>query len=458
MHNNRDSGRHQRRRIEQRARSIHSYDFFNLLTGPELLDRVDEQLPPHRERLYPPIDTLSLFMAQTLSADASCQSAVDRHSIERVFNGLSPCSTNTGAYCKARGRLPLQLMQALTRQTGALITAQAPAQWKWQGRSVKLIDGTTVTLADTPDNQARYPQQTNQKPGLGYPIMRLVGLLCLATGAILDTAIGPYAGKSSSEHALLQMVMQSISAGDVIVADCYYCTYFVIALLQAQGADALFQQHQRRETDFRKGRRLSSKDHVVTWPKPKIRPNWLSQEQYDAAPETVTVRELKVGSKILVTTLLSDAQANRNALGALYQQRWNIELDLRNIKTTLGLKTLDCKTAGMNEKQWWVGMLAYNLIRLLMLGSAKLADVLPRQLSFKHTVQLWLAWSQGGPPDAENIEPLFALVAQQRVGKRPGRIEPRAIKRRSNSFPLLMQPRHLAREEIRRYGHPKKLK
>lgn len=456
MHDNRDAGQPQRHRVERHARSMHAFDFFNLLTGPGLLDQVDEQLPPHRERLYPPIDTLSLFMAQTLRADASCQSAVDLHSAARVSSGLSPCSTNNGAYCKARQRLPQEMVHTLTRQTGALIAEQTPSRWRWQGRRVKLIDGTTVTMPDTMENQARYPQQTNQKPGLGFPIARLVGLLCMASGAILDTATGPYAGKSSSEHSLFHRLMDNISAGDLILADCYYCTYFIIALLQARGADVLFPQHQRRRTDFRKGQRIGAKDHIVTWLKPKIRPNWLSREQYNAAPETVTVRELKVRSKILVTTLLSGTDANRKALGDLYDQRWNIELDFRNIKTTLGLKSLRCRTPDMNEKQWWVGMLAYNLIRLLMLESAKLADVLPRQISFKHSVQMWAAWSPLGLIDDDHIDLLCALVAQRRVGDRPGRVEPRALKRRSNLFPLLMQKRETARQQIRCYGHPQK--
>lgn len=323
---------------------------------------------------------------------------------------------------------------------------------------MKLVDGTTVTMPDTPENQARYPQQTNQKPGLGFPIMRAVGLLCLATGAVLDTVMGPYAGKGSSEQALFQKLMPGISDGDLIVADGYYCTYFVIALLQAQGVDVLMPQHQRRKTDFRTGQRIGHKDHRVTWHKPKIRPHWLSQDQYEAAPDTLIVRELKVRSKILITTLVSTAQASSHALAALYQQRWNIELDLRNIKSTLGLASLTCKTPDMNEKQWWIGMLAYNLIRLLMMESAKLADILPRQISFKHAVQMWAAWTRIALPGHPCPDALYALVAQQRVGTRPGRIEPRAIKRRPNSFPLMTEYRGLAREKIRLHGHPKKLK
>lgn len=459
MNPNCRSSRPQRHRIRQRARAIHAYDFFNVLTAPDLLDVVDQQLPTHRERLFPPTTTLSLFMAQTLNADASCQATIDRHVVERIANHLSPCSTATGAYCKARQRLPLTMVRALLQHTGRWLTGQSATAWRWQGRAVKLVDGTTVTMPDTVDNQWRYPQPHTQKPGLGFPVARVVALLCLGTGAVLDTALGPQAGKKGSEHALFHTLLPAITAGDILLADCYYCSYAMIALLRARGVDVVFQQHQRRHTDFRRGRQLATLDHVMVWNKPATKPSWLNQEDFDALPETMQLREVRVGSKVLVSTLLSPDQVSAQGLKALYAQRWNVELDLRNIKTTLGLDRLVCKTPSMNEKQWCVGLLAYNLIRWLMLRSAKLADILPRQLSFKHSLQLWLAWSQRGlPPDEAQIEYLLILIAQRHVGRRPGRIEPRAVKRRPKPLPLLTQPRAIAREKIRRFGHPKRLK
>ena len=178
MHITHESSPHQQRRVGHHARHLHAYDFFNLLTGSTLLDRVERHLPPHRERLYPPTDTLSLFMAQSLNPDRACQQVVNRHAVERIANGLKPCSTHTGAYCKARQRLPLEMPRALVRETGQQIAKQAQADWLWLGRAVKLVDGTTVTLPDTPMNQAMYPQQSIQKSGLGFPIARLVGLMC----------------------------------------------------------------------------------------------------------------------------------------------------------------------------------------------------------------------------------------------------------------------------------------
>lgn len=461
MHDTYEAGCHQQqRRVGEHAGRLHAYDFFNLLTRDALLDQVERHLPPHRERLYPPTDTLSLFMAQSLNPDGACQQIVNQHAVDRAASGLKPCSTHTGAYCKARQRLPLDMLSALTRETGRQIAQRAEANWQWLGRTVKLIDGTTVTLPDTAMNQTQYPQQITQKPGLGFPIARLVGLICAATGAILDAAIGPYSGKTGSEHALFRQLLSGISVNDLILADRYYCAYFVIALIKAQGADVLFQQHQRRLTDFRKGQRLGTRDHVVVWKKPKICPGWMRREQYDAFPDSLDIREVKVKSKVLVTTLLCATKVPKKALGELYASRWNIELDLRNLKTTLGMERLHCKTPAMNEKELWVYLLAYNLIRLLMTESAKQTDMLPRLLSFKHSLQLWLAWSRGGSPGFEEAHLciLYGLIAQQRVGNRPGRVEPRALKRRPKPYPLLMKPRPQARADVLRHGHPKKLK
>lgn len=186
----------------------------------------------------------------------------------------------------------------------------------------------------------------------------------------------------------------------------------------------------------------------------------MTVEQYESEPGTLTVRELEVGGRVLMTTLTCPNAIPKNALKDLYQRRWQVELDLRNIKTTLGMETLSCKTPKMGEKEMWVYLLAYNLIRLIMAQSALMADVLPRTLSFKHTLQLWLAWSgtHNQPDDQDNITGLLALVAEQSIGNRPGRMEPRAIKRRPKPYPMLTETRPLARAKVRKYGHPKKLK
>jgi hypothetical protein len=339
---------------------------------------------------------------------------------------------------------------------------RTPQTWHWRGRAVRLVDGATVALPDTPDNQELYPQPGSQQPGLGFPLCRLVGIICLASGVVLNSAMGPCQGKGSDEQSLLRSILDTLACGDILLGDAFYATYFLLCALRERGVDGVFEQQgsRRRRTDFRRGQRLGARDHLIELRKPKLKPAWMSQADYDRAPDTLTVRELYTGGKILVTTLLCPKQTTKAALKGLYRDRWHVELDLRNIKTTLGMERLSCRTPAMAEKEIWVYLLAYNLIRLLMAQSALLTDLLPRQLSFKHTLQLWIAWRQNGTgsDDERQLASLFILIAQQRVGNRPGRIEPRAMKQRPKPFPLLTKPRDIARGKIQTYGHPKKLK
>lgn len=452
---------HQHRRVQYHAASSDSYAIFNLLTGPDLLEQVESFAPAFRERLFPPTETLSMFLMQALDADSSCQKAVNDAAVKRLVSGLSPCSTHTGAYCRARQRLPTGMISALTACTGQLMTEQVPAAWRWQGRPVRLVDGATVAMPDTAANQAAYPQPSSQKPGLGFPQCRLVGIVCLPSGGLLNAAVGPCTGKGSGEQALLRSILDSLKAGDVLVGDAYFATYFLLCALHSRGVDGVFEQHgsRRISTDFRRGKRLGQRDHLIELPKPK-KPDWMSQLEYEQAPASLTVRELRTGGKTLMTTLHCPKQIPKSALNELYRDRWHIELDLRNIKTTMGMDMLSCRTPTMIDKEIWVYLLAYNLIRMMMTQAALLADQLPRHLSFKHTVQLWLVWvHRGTGVHADNMFPdLYMLIAQQQVGYRQGRTEPRAVKRRPKPFPLLTIPRQIAKERVRQHGHPKKLK
>jgi len=460
MHRTHQAGRLQQQRFRKQAANSDAFSFFNLLTGPELLDQVESLLPEHRERLFPPTETLSMFLAQAMSADRSCQRAVNDAAIKRLTGGLAVCSTHTGAYCRARKRLPLEMASTLARYTGRLIAKNIPDSWRWQGRPVRLVDGTTVTMPDTLANQAVYPQPGSQRPGLGFPLCRLVGIICLSSGALLNASMGHHKGKGCDEQTLLRSILDTLESGDILLGDAYYATYFLLCALQERGVDAVFEQQgaRRRSTDFRRGRHLGERDHLIELIKPKIKPGWMSQAYYDQTPDTVIVRELATGGKILVTTLLCPKQSPKTELKALYKSRWNVELDLRNIKTTLGMEILSCKTPDMALKEIWVYLLAYNLIRLLMAQAALLAGRLPRKISFKHTLQLWVTCNQYGTLDDSKLTGLFILIAQQQVGNRPHRIEPRTVKRRPKPFPLLTKPRNEARQEILKNGHPRMLK
>ena len=445
---------HQRRtNIGRRSRATQAVEFFNVLTNAELLQTTEALLPEHRERLYPPTVALSMFMRQVLEADGSCQKAVNGWAAQRSADGLAPCSVRTGGYCRARQRLPVEMVSTLTRETGRLLSEKALAQWLWRGRSVKLVDGTGISMPDTPENQERYPQPSTQAPGVGFPLARLVMVICLATGAALDMAIGPYSGKGTGELGLVRALLKGFAPGDVMLADALYCNYFLIATLMAAGVDVLFEQNGSRITDFRRGKSLGTRDHIVRWLKPVVRPQWMTPEQYEAFPDELTVREAKVAHQVLVTTMLDHRKVSKDDLSALYARRWNVELDLRNLKTTTGMDVLSCQTPQMNEKQLWVHLLAYNVIRLLMAQAACNVGADPREMSFKHTVQLWTEWVSRGMSATKDYGRLFTLIAQCRVGNRPGRIEPRMRKRRPKPYPWLKVPRAQARREIKIHGH-----
>lgn len=457
QHCSRRSAR-QQHQVVKHVRKVDANHFFNLLTCPRLLQWVEAHLPEHRERKFPPTVTLAMFLGQVLSADGSCQNAVDEALVSRLVSGLAPGSANTSAYCQSRARLPESMVSTLARQTAVLLSESTPHGWLWRGRHVKLVDGTTASMPDTLANQVCFPQPVQQQAGTGFPLARLVGVISLTHGAVLDAAMGAYKGKGTGEHGLFRRLKECFVAGDVMLADGYFCSYFLIAEMQRRGVDVLFEQHGARITDFRRGEKLSKRDHRVSWKKPP-RPEWMSIEEYRDSPDQITVREVKVGQKVLVTTFLNRRQTPKGELGQLFWQRWNVELDLRNIKNTLGMERFSCKTPSMVEKEMWVYVLAYNLIRLLMAEAASQAEVLPRQLSFKHTLQIWVAWSarQLFSAEPEDTTGLFKLIAQIRVGDRPGRIEPRMIKRRPNPYTYLGAPRWKARRRIKLRGNAKKL-
>jgi hypothetical protein len=397
--------------------------------------------------------TLWAFLAQMLSKDKSCTAAVARVIVLLVALGREPCAAGTGAYCKARAKLPERFLQRLACDVGVRLEDAAPASWRWRGRRVLLVDGTTVLLADTAANQAAYPQMSSQKPGVGFPILRLVVLLGLATGAALAAAMGPYTGKETGESALLRTLFSQLRPGDVLVADRYYCSYWMVVMALALGVDVVFRMHQRRHYDFRRGQRLGSGDHVVTWSKPQ-RPDWMDLATYTALPESVTVRELRipvsqrgyrVQELVLATTLVDAGSYSKDDIGDLYHKRWHAELDLRSIKSYLGMEMLRCKTPAMARKELWMHLLAYNLIRKVQAQAAQQQDLTPRTLSFAGTQQALHAFRWVLLLVHDNrpllLGCLLDVVAEHRVGNRPDRCEPRKVKRRWKTYGLLKRPR-----------------
>jgi hypothetical protein len=437
--------------------------FLELLSRALVDDACRQLNHPWRNRTYTPWITLGLFLSQVLADGHSCDEAVDRFQKARHDQGLPAVSPETTSYCEARRRLPEELPWELARRTGQAIHQRAEPPWLFHGRAVKIADGSTVTMPDTPENQAAYPQQATQAPGVGFPIARLLVVFSLAAGTVLEAILGPYQGKQTSELALLRQVLDQFQRGDIALADRFFCSYWTIAAWQARGVDVVVRLHQCRRADFRRGRRLGRDDHLVTWPKPQQVPEWMSRAEYEAMPAELTVRELRVRVKdktkrvrtLVIVTTLRDARTYRaRELGELFRQRWHAELDLRSLKSVMGMEMLRTKGPEMVRKEVAVHLLAYNLIRGIMAEAARSGGVKPRRLSFAGSLHTVRSFEEGHLYDPVTIRAdlprLLELIVRKRVGDRPDRYEPRAVKRRPKPHPLLRMPRKRAQQLIKR--------
>jgi len=356
--------------------------------------------------------------------------------------------------------LPEVVIERLAIQLANGCETAVPEGWLWYGRHAHLVDGTTVSAPDTPANQAVWPQPSSQKEGLGFPLIRMVVMMSLATGMMTGMAMGPYSGKETGETALFRSLLKGMQRGDLFVADRYMCSYFMTALGLEVGVDAVVRQHQLRTTDFRRGKSLGKGDHLVRWERP-ARPEWMDEETYERMPEFLDIREIQVHvnqpgfrteSFVVVTTLTDNKTYSSRDIATLYHKRWLVELDIRAIKTTMGMDILRCKSPEMVRKEIWTCLLAYNLIRKAMLEAALAADMSPRELSFASAMEvIGAGWSAVLLSDESRrsllIDVYLSNLAGYRVGHRPDRIEPRAIKRRPKPHRLLTKPRHAARKD-----------
>lgn len=412
--------------------------------------------------IYTTVIVLWAFLSQVL-ADGKlrgCAAAVARIADFLMAVGKTPPSPDTGDYCVAREKLNENALHELLAEMAHKIEFVTPEAWLWRGRHTKLVDGFTATMPDTPENQAAFPQQESQEKGLGFPIMRVCVILSLATACILDAAFGPYSGKETGEPALFREIIDAFQSGDVAVFDRCCCSYMMLALLMLRGVDACTRLHQQRPHDMRRGKRLGKHDRLVTWQRPS-QPPWMDDATYATIPETIVLRMMRFNiampgcrtkSITLITTLLDPDAYPAEAVAELYGYRWNVELDIRAIKQSLNLDHLRCQTPEMIRIEFWTTLLAYNLIRKVICEAAVKHDKLPRRISFTETCATILAgWSTLalGLYDAAAIERLLARIASLEIPDRPGRIEPRVLKRRRHRYPLMREPRHVLRERLK---------
>ncbi|MCA9139905.1 MAG: IS4 family transposase [Planctomycetales bacterium] len=435
-------------------------DILSRETDEQALDTIEFAW---NERIYTPLVTLWIFLGQVISADHSCRSAVARFVAHRLARGDKACSSHAGAYCQARKRLPEKFFAMVTQLVGRTLDAKVKEDWLWKGRRVFMFDGSSISMPDTEANQAEYPQTWKSKPGAGFPFARIGVLASLSCGAILDMTLSSYTGKGTGEVSLLRRMWHILKKGDVLLADSLMCNWRNLYELSERGIPVVTLINKAlRKADFRKGTRLGPDDHLVQWPKKHIRD--VGRAAQLAMPRFLTVREVRFRVErpgfrsqeiVVVTTLLDAVEYSKEDLAELYRSRWNQELDLRSIKTTMQMDVLRCKTPELVRKEIWTHFLAYNLIRTIMAQAAVKHDLAPRTISFKATMQLLeafqplLSYAAKTRRSCEDLrDQLLSAIANHRVGNRPDRTEPRKKKRRRMPYDLLNKPRAEAKLDI----------
>jgi len=398
------------------------------------------------DTIFTPIVTLKTFLLQILNGNVSCKEAVSNVLTERISNHYEANSMNTGGYCKARKRLPLPILKEMVASSGEVLHQQASDDWLWKGFRVALVDGTTLLMPDTENNQATYPQQSTQKAGLGFPILRMVGLLSFVNKGCLGYEVAPYAGKGTGETSLFSKLISLLGKQDLLLGDRYYSTYAIMSLLIQQGTSFVFRQSANVKTDFKKGTRLSAKDHIIRYNKPKRNPVWMSKYDYSKLPTELFIREFSVKGTVYVTSLIKPKIYPKKELASLYGQRWDVELDFRTIKTDMGMEMLRCKTAAMVNKEIAVNLLAYNLVCANIARSAYANHKKPYHISFMAAAQLMhsfvgLCITMTSKALEKLLYPLLKAIAYTEVGRRKRPNQPRVVKRRPKAFPLMTKPR-----------------
>ena len=423
-----------------------------------------------RGAIYTNAIVLWAFLSQVLrdGKEASCQSAVARIIAHLTCLRRPAPSSDTGDYCRARAKLPEAALKELSCLVAANAQEQVPKEWLWKkSRPTKLIDGFTFMMPDTVKNQDAYPQHTAQKPGIGFPIARVTGIMSLATGAVLAATLGPFSGKETGETALLRRLTSFFSKGDVVVADRYFCSYWLVALMMKLGVDVCLRKVVKRHGQFTKSKRLGKNDYLYTWHRPK-KSSWMTKAFYDSLPKQILIRQVEYiidepGRKqqpfVIITTMLDvtgEKGVSYDDIADLYSFRWNVELDIRSIKTHMNLHHVRCKSPAMVHREFWVTLLAYNLIRVTIATAAELHSMRPRQISFVSASQFvlaaWqeLAFIRSNAEKQEFCRKLLEELSKCLVGNRPGRFEPRVGKKRKDKYRLMMEPRSALRNRLQK--------
>ncbi len=421
-----------------------------------------------RERVYTVRITFWTFLWQALNPGSSCRCAVRKVMAWFALLGLGQVSPDDSPYCQARGRLDRATLERALGAAAQAAEQRARSQWRFHDRDVLVGDGTTSSAADTRANQCAYPQSAKQTPGCGFPLIKWVALFSLTSGALLEFAVG---NKHKSELALFRKIWGRLQAGMIFLADRGFCDYVTLAALWQRRVDTVLRLNASRAADLRRGKRLGSYERLVSWQKPSCPARTATQKLWRRLPDQITLRLIRYPVTIpgfrsryitLVTTLLDPVTYPAAELAQLYLRRWRVELFLRDLKTTLRLDHLTCKTPAMLHRELLMHLVAYNLVRALMSEAASLHEAPLDRLSFKGSVDtlrhfsLVIAQARSRRQRSALIADLLAALAQSTVPLRPHRVEPRCQKRRYRSYPVLTQPRRVLKARILRRKKPRK--
>ena len=427
----------------------HLRDF---LPAPLLL--AEDQGPNSRDRIFSLRLTFECFLWQVLKPKTSCREVVRQ--VQALFRLHQRGYVDEGdsAYVQARLRLPKERLEKALGATAQAADRRVGQGGQLQGRPLKVADASTTQLADTRRNQKRYPQPAAQKPGCGFPVLKFVALFSLASGAILNVALG---NLHHHDLRLLRQLWEQLKKGDILLGDRAYGEYTTLATGPQRGVDVVARLHACRKVDFRKAQRLAKNDGLFVWTKGYQQSEVLSTTQWGLLPAQITVRIIRFTATIrgfrarritLVTTLLDPKDYPAQELIALYARRWRLELCLRDLKTTMGMEQLRCKSPDMAEKELLAYLVAHNLIRCLIAEAVARYQVDLERVSFKGSVDALRQYSDAiaKAPNQKLRDQLWAdlllNLARDLVRYRPNRQEPRAVKRRPKPYPLLNQPRH----------------
>lgn len=417
------------------------------------------------------------FFDQVQTPDGSCREAL-RKVMAFVRRKLPHdeelfMSANTSAYCKARARIPLNVMDQINAHLVERMDNHIPSDKLWHGHRVRLVDGTGISMPDTPKNQASWPQSKSQKPGCGFPSMNLVGLFCLHTGALIQTAHG---NRFTHETKLFKSLWGALNKGDVVVGDRGFCSYAAIAALMARGVHSLMRlpEHKIRKAIGSKLPKTDAFDVLITWKRPAQRPRTMTPEEFALLPKILFLRVVRYNiarkgfrtqSVTLATTLLEKSIPSAD-LAELYLRRWGIELHFREIKIHLHMDVLRCLTPHLIERELRMHFIAYNAIRCVMQKAALTHHVDLNRVSFKgclDTVRQFANAASGFEGKQRTIsamvDEMLLAIARDLNPHRPDRSEPRVKKRRPKNYRLLTKPRHemgpLPHRKVGVERHPK---